>query len=292
MKRILVLLFTLSFVLMANAADKVEMVVTELGHGLYMLKGQGGNIGVSIGDDGVYMIDDQYAPLSTQIREELDKLDKRAIKFVINTHWHGDHTGGNENFGAHGAVVLAHDNVRERMSQPQFMDHIQKDIPASPYEALPVLTFNNEMSLHFNKLHARVMHVEHAHTDGDAIVVFNDVNIVHMGDLLFAGMYPFIDLSSGGSVGGYIAGLEFSLDYMNDNTQVIPGHGPLTNKQEIVSMVAMLKDVRSQVLRAKKAGKSLDDIIAMKPTAPYDEKRNGGWIKADSLVGFVYHSID
>ncbi|MGV6852630.1 MAG: MBL fold metallo-hydrolase [bacterium] len=286
----------LIFILIASmsisyAADKVEITSTSLGHGLYMVQGRGGNIGLSTGQDGIYLIDDQFAPISPAIKQHINTLQTGQVKFIINTHWHGDHTGGNKNFADDGALIIAHDNVRKRMSKEQFMEFLNSKVPASPVEALPVITFTQQMSLHLNQLDAQIIHIKQAHTDGDAFVVFKKANVIHMGDVLFAGMYPFIDLSSGGSIDGYIAGLKQTLNYMDDQTKVIPGHGPLTDKHEVVAMLAMLNDVRSRIADAKNAGKSLEQVIALKPTQAYDKKRNHGWIKADQLVEFIYKSI-
>ena len=288
----LALTFTASTV-MAHGEERPEVTIKtqQLSDGLYVLFGQGGNIGLSVGDDGVYMIDDQYAPLTDKINHAIDAITEQPVKFVINTHWHGDHTGGNENFGKAGATIIAHDNVRKRMSSDQVMEFFDREVPASPEAALPVITFDNEFSLHLNDDNMRVYHVANAHTDGDAIIYFAKDNVLHMGDTYFNIGYPFIDTDSGGTIDGYIAALEKGLALSNDKTQIIPGHGPMATKKEMAEYVAMLKELRQNVAELKNEGKSLDDVIVAKPSAKFDAESGQAFIKPDQIVTFIYNSL-
>ena len=210
---------------------------------------------------------------------------------MINTHWHGDHTGGNENFGKAGATIVAHDNVRKRMASDQVMAFFDREVPASPDVGLPVVTFDNELSLHLNDDNMRVYHVANAHTDGDAIIYFEKDNVLHMGDTYFNIGYPFIDTDSGGSINGYIAALEKGLALADADTQIIPGHGPMATYADMTTYVAMLKDIRDKVASLKAEGKSLEQVIQAKPSAEYDEKSGQAFIKPDQIITFIYKSL-
>jgi glyoxylase-like metal-dependent hydrolase (beta-lactamase superfamily II) len=215
----------------ANARRTRGAVRTEpVAPGVHVLYGQGGNIGVSTGSDGMFLIDDQYANMTDKVAEALAEISPGSPKFVLNTHWHGDHTGGNENLAAKGSVIVAHDRVRERMSSENFSEFFKKTTPPSPAGALPVVTFNDSLSLHVNGDELRGIHVQAAHTDGDVFIHFRKANVIHTGDLVFAGMYPFIDIDSGGSVAGVIAAVDRMLALADDGTRVIPGHGKVTDR--------------------------------------------------------------
>ena len=210
---------------------------------------------------------------------------------VINTHWHGDHTGGNENFGKAGATIVAHDNVRKRMNSQQVMEFFGRKVEASPKDALPVITFDNELSLHLNADEMRVYHVAKAHTDGDAIIYFAKDNVLHMGDTYFNIGYPFIDTSSGGTIDGYLAALEKGLSLADDNTQIIPGHGPMATKADMTKYLAMMTELRNSVAQLKEQGKSLKETIAAKPSAKFDKDNGQAFIKPDQIVTFIYNSL-
>lgn len=291
-KTLIALLLTVSLPALAQRDfSQVEIKTTPLRGGLSMLVGAGGNIVLSSGSDGAYLIDDQYAPLSDKIRAAVSAAGDQPVRFVINTHWHGDHTGGNESFGASGAVILAHDNVRKRMSSEQVMAFFKQTTPPSPKAALPVVTFTEQASLHFNGDQADIIHVSHAHTDGDALVYFRKANVLHMGDTYFNGLYPFIDLDSGGTVDGYIAALDRGLALSDDETQIVPGHGPLSNRAELGEFRAMLSGFRDRIAELKTQGMTLEQAQAAKPTAAFDEKLGGAFIKPDALVTFIYRSL-
>lgn len=272
-------------------ARSVEIRTEMAAEGVYVLYGQGGNIGVCIGDDGTFMIDDQYAPLTGKITEAVGKLTETPVGFLVNTHYHGDHTGGNENFGNAGAVIVAHDNVRKMMTKDHFIEAIQSDSPRAPDAALPVVTFNDEMTFHYNGQTIHIFHVEAAHTDGDSIIHFKEANVVHMGDTFFNGMYPFIDTSTGGNIDGMIKAADEVLAITNVDSKIIPGHGPLAAKKELAQYRNMLVAARDAIGALVKEGMSRDEVIAAKPTASLDGMWGGGFMQPDVWVGIVYDGM-
>lgn len=271
--------------------SKVEIKTESLGSGLAMLTGAGGNLGVSFGADGVFLIDDQYAPLTDKIRAAVKTMSDKPLRFVLNTHWHGDHTGGNENLGQSGSLIVAHDNVRVRMSTEQFLSAFNEKVPPSPAVALPVVTFDQTVTFHLNGEEIHAFHVDHAHTDGDAIVLFRTADVVHMGDVFFNGMYPFIDVDSGGSIDGVIAAVDRVLGMTKASTRFIPGHGPLAGRAELVAYRDMLQGVRAAVASLVTAGKTLDETKAAKPTSAWDAKWGGGFMKPETFTTIVYNSL-
>jgi glyoxylase-like metal-dependent hydrolase (beta-lactamase superfamily II) len=292
------LLVCLGTVLAAGSAyaqqedfSKVTIKTTQLADGIYMLEGAGGNIGVSVGEDGVLVIDDQYAPLTGKIQEAIAKLSQKPIRFVINTHWHGDHVGGNENLAGAGAVIIAHDNVRKRMSSEQFIALMNRKVPPSPPKALPVVTFTSDFTLHFNGEDIHVIHVDPTHTDGDSIIVFPKAKIVHMGDTYMTISYPFADLSSGGNFDGFIATSGKVVGMTDGASKIIPGHGPLSNQADLKAWHDLLVEIRATVKKQADAGKPLDAIQKMKLTAKWDEKWGGKFIKGDQVVEFAFDAI-
>jgi glyoxylase-like metal-dependent hydrolase (beta-lactamase superfamily II) len=271
--------------------EAVEIKTEKLAEGVYMLVGRGGNIGVSAGEDSVFMIDDQYAPLTDKIKAAIAAISDKPIQFVINTHYHGDHVGGNEKLGEAGAVIVAHENVRARLSTEQFMEFFERKMPPSPKAALPVITFTRDVTFHLNGDDMRVFHVEHAHTDGDAIIHFERANIVHMGDVYFEGLYPFIDVSAGGSIDGVIAAVERVLEMTDDNTKIIPGHGPLSDKAGLAAYREMLAAIRDRIAGLVAEGKTLDDVMASEPSKDFDDAWGRGFLKPEQFVEIVYTSL-
>lgn len=272
-----ILIFSLFFYvpsLYAHNHDKEEVVIKtiKVSNNIYMLQGKGGNIGLSIGTNGVFMIDDQFAPLTKKIKTAISKISDKEIKFVLNTHWHFDHTGGNENLGKDGIVIVSHNNVRERMSKDGFIKAFNKKLPASAKVALPMVTFNDSMIFHMNDETIEVIHQNNAHTDGDSIIFFKTSNVIHTGDIYFNGFYPFIDESSKGSVEGVIKSVNYILSRANDDTKIIPGHGKLSNKKELIYYRDMLVEINKRMEKLIKEGKSLEEILALKPFADYDKK--------------------
>ena len=269
----------------------VTIEATPIRDGLYLITGRGGNIVASIGEDGTFLVDDQYAPLTGRIQAALDKITDKPVRFVVNTHWHGDHVGGNENFAEAGAVIVAHENVRERMGSEQFMEIFNRTFPASPAKALPVVTFTDSVSLHLNADDVRVIHVAAAHTDGDALVYFEKANVLHMGDIFFNDMYPFIDIGSGGSIDGIIAAVKRALALANDDTVIVPGHGTIGDRAELAAYSEMLGGFRDRIATLKAEGKSLEEVIAAQPTAEFDERLGSGFIPPARLVRSIYDSL-
>jgi glyoxylase-like metal-dependent hydrolase (beta-lactamase superfamily II) len=264
--------------------DKVEIKTEKLSPTTYVLFGAGGNIGVSAGEDALFIIDDQYAPMNPKIVAALKQISDKPVKFVLNTHWHGDHTGGNESMGKAGGLIVAHDNVRKRMSSEQFIALFKSQVPASPKAALPVVTFSSDLTFHINGDEVYGFHVPKAHSDGDTIVHFRKSNVIHMGDTFFNGFYPFIDGSSGGTPEGVIAAADRVLAIVDDNTKIIPGHGPVSNKADLKIYRDMLSTISTRVKTAVKEGKKVDEIRAANPTAEFDEKWGKGFI---SPRGFI-----
>ena len=271
--------------------DDVEITATELTPSIHMLEGRGGNMAVCVGEDGVFLIDDQFAPLTEKIKAAIAKIHDGEVRFVINTHWHGDHTGGNENFGEGGSLVVAHDNVRARMAVENIGKLSGRTTPPSPEGALPVVTFNDEITFHLNGETIHVFHVRNAHTDGDAIIHFVDANVIHMGDVLFNGVYPFIDVDSGGTIDGVIAAVDAVLELSDDATQIIAGHGPMADGEALRAYRAMLLDVRTRIASLIDEGKDLDAVIAAQPTAAYDETWTWGFIDGERLTTLVFSDL-
>ena len=271
--------------------DSVEVQTVPVSDGIYMLMGEGGNIGVSIGEDGTFAIDDQYEQMSAKITAAIKALSGESPKFLFNTHWHGDHAGGNEHFGKQGAIIVAHENVRESLKVEKSIKLFNMHKPPSPKEALPVVTFQREMSLHLNGDDIRMVHVANAHTDGDAIVHFTQANVIHAGDTFFNGFYPFIDVDSGGGIAGMIAACNTVLALANDKTKIMPGHGPLASKADLVAFRDMLVAAEKNIQALIAAGKTEAEVIAAKPLAELDKEWGDGFIPTDVWVKIVYSGM-
>ena len=266
----------------------VEIRTVPVAPGVYVLMGRGGNIGLSVGADGAFLIDDQFAPLTEKIRAAVGAVTPEPVRFVLNTHWHGDHTGGNENMGSAGALIVAHDNVRRRMNPADFRDLVGRSNQAPP-RALPVVTFSDEINFHWNGEHLHVFHAARAHTDGDAVILFTRANVVHMGDLFFNGRYPFIDLESGGGVQGVIDAADAVLALARPDTKIIPGHGDLAGPAELRAYRDMIASVRDQVSRLKSQGMTEDQVVAASPTQAFDAVWGQN---AERFVRAVYRSLE
>lgn len=267
---------------------KVQVKATKVAGQIYVIEDataefSGGNIGVSVGPDGIVLVDDKFAPLAPKIEAALRKISDKPIKFIINTHFHGDHTGGNEPFGRK-STIIAHENTRKRMSTAG------KDSPAAPAAALPVITFTDKLSVHLNGEDIRAIHFPSGHTDTDVIIFFTKSNVVHMGDDFFNGMFPFIDTKSGGSVKGLIANLKKLLEQIPANAKIIPGHGPIATTKELRVFLAMLEDTSSIVEAGIKAGKTVDQLKQGKVLAKY-ESWTKGFFKADDFIDMLYAGL-
>ena len=252
-----------------------------------MLEGAGGNIGVSVGEDGIFIIDDQFAPLSEKILTVIKSLSDKPLKFLVNTHHHGDHSGGNANMTKAGATIIAHDNVKKRLADKQ------RDGRYKPKEALPVISYNDQLNISINNENIAVFHVSNAHTDGDSILYFTESNVLHTGDTYFNGRYPYIDLNSGGSVKGYIEAAKRGLMLINEETKIIPGHGSLSNKKEYEAFLKMLKTIRDNVQNAIDAGKIEAEVKAdANLTKIYDDLGyDSGFINPERMRLTFYKSL-
>ena len=263
--------------------DKVQIRTTDLGNGIYMLQGVGGNLGLSAGEDGVFLIDDEFAELTPKIIAAIGEITDQPVNYLINTHWHLDHTGGNQNMAAAGAVIVAHDNVRARMGAPGERQ--------SPPDALPVITFSESTTFHYNGHEIHILHPLNAHTDGDAMIHFREVDVIHAGDVFFNGLYPFIDLNSGGSVDGYLAALQQLADMAVPDTVIIPGHGPLASEADVDTKIAMLEDARNRVAELAAQGKTLEQIQAADPLADYNETWAWMFIDGNRFTEILYSDL-
>jgi glyoxylase-like metal-dependent hydrolase (beta-lactamase superfamily II) len=285
--------FALGLVIAAGASaqqrdfSKVEIKATKVAGNVYVLEGAGGNIGATVGDDGVAIVDDQFAPLAPKIQAALRQLSPKPVRFVINTHWHGDHTGGNAEF-ADTAAILAHANVRKRLmtgGKTAF-----GEVPPVSGKALPVVTFEQGLSLWWNGEEIRAIHPGIGHTDGDTVLWFTRSNVVHMGDDYFAGMFPFVDLASGGSVVKLIASLDVILGQVPADAKVIPGHGPVTDVPGLRKYRAMLEGTVAAVKKARTAGKSVEQMQKEQLLAPWEDW-NKGFIKADAFIATIAEDL-
>ena len=272
--------------------DDVTIDVERVADGIYMLAGRGGNIGLSIGKEATFIIDDQFAPLTGKITAAIATVTDRPVDYVFNTHWHYDHVGGNEHLGAAGALILAHDNVRGRMKAGQFFEISGRNVEPAPAVALPVVTFDDGLKLHINGQTVEGIHVADAHTDGDTLVFFREANVLHTGDTFVKDSFPFVDMGSGGSIDGLIAAAEVSLSLTDENSRIIPGHGALANRADLEAIHNMMKTIRDRVARMIDEGKSLAEILSTKPTEEFDARFGGsGFITNEVFVGFVHKSL-
>ncbi len=272
-------------------ADEVEITSVQVSEQIYMLEGKGGNIGLFIGKDGTFLIDDQFAPLTEKIIEAIKSVGGDHPKFLINTHYHGDHTGGNENLGQGGTLIFSHDNVRERLSAGSFIEAFDMKRAAVTKEGLPVVTFSEDISFHLNGDSVQAIHVPHAHTDGDSFIYFKAANVIHAGDIFFNGFYPFIDVKHGGSLKGMIEAADTVLSLADDKTKIIAGHGPLGNKAELENFRQMLATAYERLRTLKEGGKTAQEAIAAAPLADLEETWGDGLFTSDRWIELIYFGV-
>tara|TARA_B100000029_G_scaffold89197_1_gene78892 strand:+ start:1473 stop:2360 length:888 start_codon:yes stop_codon:yes gene_type:complete len=278
-------------IIFAQDFSEVEIRTTQLADGLYMMEGAGGNLAVSIGSDGVFMVDDQYAPLSDKIMAAIGELTDAEVEFLVNTHWHLDHTGGNEAFGNTGAIIVSHDNTRVRMTEEQLRQIFDMTYPPRPEDALPVITFDDEMTFHWNGETIRAFHVDPAHTDGDVILHFENADVFHMGDTFLNSFYPFIDVDSNGDIDGIIAAGYRVLSMANPESQIIPGHGALATAEDLHEWLRVLRITRESMQKLIDDGLTEDEAFAARPTAEFDETHGGGFMSPESYNRLLYQSL-
>jgi cyclase len=271
--------------------DSVQIVPVKVTENLYFLKGAGGNVGVFVGAEGTLMIDDQFAPLSNKINGAIKAISPHDIRFLINTHLHGDHSGGNENFKKMGATILAHNRVRERMSKEQVNPSNNEVTPPRPEDAWPVITFSEKLNVYLNKEDIELLHANPAHTDGDVVIHFKKSNVYHMGDMFVTYGYPYIDYGSGGSINGFVSSLDIFLGMMDENTKVIPGHGELCTKADVKKFRDRLVEIRDEVAAALKKGKKPGEVTSLPIASKYDAEWGQGFTKGKDFILLVAENL-
>lgn len=272
------------------AAD-VEIKVVPVVDQIYMLVGQGGNIGLFVGEDGTFLIDDQFAPLTDKILDAIKSVGGQHPKFLINTHYHGDHTGGNENLGKGGTLIVSHDNVRERLISGAYIGAFNMKLSPVAKTGLPVITFAKNIKFHLNGDTVIVKHVPHAHTDGDSVIYFQAANVIHAGDLFFNGFYPFIDVNHGGSLKGMIKGVDRVLKVADDQTKIISGHGPLGDKKQLQAYREMLAVAYERLNSLKAQGKTAQEAVAAKPLADLEATWGKGIFTGERWIELIYSGV-
>jgi len=254
--------------------------ISAIKDGIHVIMGRGGNIGVSVGEDGVFMIDDQFAPATEAILGQVKTVTDQPVRFLVNTHFHRDHTGGNENLGKAGVLIFAHDNVRARLLAGD-----------APTDALPVVTFNDTTTFHMNGQTVRVFHTANAHTDGDAMIHFQEADVIHMGDTFFNGFYPFIDSLSGGSIEGVFRSIDLVLELADAETVIIPGHGPIADCDDLIAYRDMLTKARDAISPLIADGKSVEEIVAAAPTKEFDARWGGGFLNPERFLRVMHAAL-
>ena len=285
--KIIAVLILMTTVTPTVQSNEVEITAVPVATQIYMLSGEGGNIGLFIGDDGTFLIDDQFAPLTDKIVAAIKSVGGDFPKFLINTHYHGDHTGGNENLGKGGTLIFSHDNVRDRLSTGSFIAAFDMKREAIPQEGLPVVTFSEDISFHLNGDSLSAIHVPHAHTDGDSFIYFKKANVIHAGDIFFNGFYPFIDVTHGGSLKGMIKAADKILSLADDKTKIIPGHGPMGDKAKLAGYRQMLRTAYERLRKLKAEGKTAQEAVAAKPLADLEGTWGDGIFTSDRWIEII-----
>jgi glyoxylase-like metal-dependent hydrolase (beta-lactamase superfamily II) len=271
--------------------SQVQIKTTDLGNRTYMLEGQGGNITVAVGDDGIIMVDGEFAPLHDKIKAAITAVSKQPIKYLVNTHFHGDHTGGNEPFGKDGAIVVAHQNVKTRLAEGTTNGLNGTKTPPVPAAALPAQVYTDALTLQVKGRTAQLKHIANAHTDGDTYVYFTDANVLATGDIVTFQRYPNIDFANGGNVKGVLAGVDTYLKLANDNTKIVPGHGALGTKADLMAYRTLIQTARDRVAKLIADGKSEADAVAAKPLAELDAKVGANEMASANFVRVIYNSL-
>ena len=288
-KSVSLLFFVLSGGLQAQTDyDAIRITATDVLPGIWYLQGDGGNIGLSTGEDGVFIIDDQFAPLTEKIKAKIAEFSSEPVKFVINSHFHFDHSDGNENFGAGGAIIIAHENARIRMSEDHVISILELDQLAYDETGLPKITFTEDMSLHFNGHTVQLHHFGPGHTDTDAVIHFVEANVIHTGDVFVRYGLPFIDVPNGGNLNGMIRVMHGIIGLADENTKIIPGHGELASRADMEAYVSMLETIRDRVYEGIKAGMTLSQITATEPTRGF---AGGGFLNNENFTKIAYDSF-
>ncbi len=271
--------------------SKVEIKTNKLAEGFYYLEGSGGQIGVLTGDDGVFMVDDQYAPLSDKITAAVKAISNKPVRYIVNTHYHGDHVGGNLNFAKGGAVIVAHENLRKRLAGGLTNNDPGKALTAEQRMSLPVITYENAMDFHFNGHDIHVFHVQPSHTDGDSMVQFKDLNVIMTGDVFRTVSYPRADAMANGSVLGIMAVYQQMIDMSDDKTLFVPGHGDVSKRSDVQAQLKMLVTIRDRIQAGIKAGKTLEQVQADKPSTEFDARWSAGSVTNTVLVEGMYNEL-
>ncbi len=275
----------------AHAQSEVNITTQRVAGGISMLVGQGGNIGLLTGPDGTFLIDDQFAPLTDKILAAIKQAGGDPPRFLINTHFHGDHTGGNENLGKKGTLIVSHDGVRDRLESASIIAAFNMKTPPQPKAALPVITFSEEVTFHINGDTVRVMHVPDAHTDGDSFIHFEKANVIHAGDVFFNGFYPFIDGDHGGTLRGTIAAADRMLLLADGNTRIIPGHGPLGDRAALQRYRDMLATAYGRLRALKDEGKTAAEAVAAAPLADLEATWGKGIFTGDKWIEVIWSAV-
>jgi len=289
---LVIVLVSISF-LYAQEQPELQVNAEKLAENLYMLWDSGGkgNTTVLTGDDGVLMIDTKVETSVDKLLAKIAELSEKPIRFAIITHWHFDHVGGNENVAKTGATIIAHENVRKHMGIEHDMKLLNAKVPPAPEIARPLVTFTKEITFHLNGEDVKVFHVAPGHTDGDTVIYFQNANVIHMGDLYFEGLYPYIGIYSGGSIDGMIKVINQILPMIDENTKVVPGHGPLSSKAKLQKYVSMLTAIRDNVSRLMQKGHTMEEVVAARPTRAFDEKWGKGFLPPDQFAKLVYMDL-
>lgn len=282
--------FSLGLIAQRNF-DGVQIEPIQVSENVYVLFGSGGNIALVTGENQNYIIDDQFAPLSDKINFTIQQINPNPVAYVLNTHWHGDHTGGNANFAMNGATLIAHDRVYDRLKTGQ--QSARRNIPPAAIEALPTISFSDQLKLRYREdaeIHA--FHVNDAHTDGDSFYYFVTENVIHLGDNFFNERYPYVDISSGGDIDGMISNLYMAASMIDDETVIIPGHGKVANKRQLIDYANLLDLFRELVVELREEGKSIEEIIEIRPLAEWDDTYGSGFIAPEAFLRAIFETAD